>query len=250
MSENAVTGWDVLDSAHRALRSAALGMAPGDGERPTPCKQWTVTQVLQHAAENNQLAWAAAITGEPSAADNPFTPSGQLAGTPLAVVDEALRTAAAAWATVGVYAGDVPSPLPQGPLPASLAAGACALDAAIHAWDIAVATGQPSPLTPALARLHCTPRPPRSSSRSGDSPTRPRSARSPATMTSRPCCVTSAGGRTGPADGPPARQAMTSRRGSAERRGGEQPDPGKQDRVQATVLPAARWVNCSHGSGV
>jgi uncharacterized protein (TIGR03086 family) len=154
MSENAVTGWDVLDSAHRALRSVALGMAPDDGERPTPCERWTVTQVLQHAA-GDQLAWAAAITGGSGPADNPFTPSGQLAGTPLAVVDQALRTAAAAWATVGVYAGDVPSPLPQGPPPASLAAGACALDAAIHAWDIAVATGQPCPLTPALAEpLH------------------------------------------------------------------------------------------------
>jgi hypothetical protein len=51
MSENAVSGWDVLDSAHRALRSAALGMAPDDGERPTPCDQWTVTQVLQHGAD-------------------------------------------------------------------------------------------------------------------------------------------------------------------------------------------------------
>ena len=32
------------------------------------------------------------------------------------------------------------------------AAAAAALDAAIHAWDIAVATGQGSPLTPELAR--------------------------------------------------------------------------------------------------
>ena len=32
-----------------------------------------------------------------------------------------------------------------------LAAGACALDAAIHAWDVAVATGQSSPLTAELA---------------------------------------------------------------------------------------------------
>jgi uncharacterized protein (TIGR03086 family) len=31
------------------------------------------------------------------------------------------------------------------------AANACALDAAVHAWDIAVATGQPSPLTDELA---------------------------------------------------------------------------------------------------
>jgi hypothetical protein len=37
-------------------------------------------------------------------------------------------------------------------MPAWLASGACALDAAVHAWDIAVATGRPSPLTPELAR--------------------------------------------------------------------------------------------------
>lgn len=42
-------------------------------------------------------------------------------------------------------------PLPQGPLPARLAVGACALDAAVHGWDIAVATGQPSPLDEELA---------------------------------------------------------------------------------------------------
>jgi phosphoglycolate phosphatase-like HAD superfamily hydrolase len=45
-----------------------------------------------------------------------------------------------------------PTPFPPVPqLPAQLAAAACALDAAVHAWDIAVATGQPSPLTAELA---------------------------------------------------------------------------------------------------
>ena len=37
-------------------------------------------------------------------------------------------------------------------MPPAAAAAAAALDAAIHAWDIAVATGQGSPLTPELAR--------------------------------------------------------------------------------------------------
>ena len=46
----------------------------------------------------------------------------------------------------------MPTPLPQGPMAPAAAAGAAALDAAIHAWDIAVATGQGSPLTPELAR--------------------------------------------------------------------------------------------------
>ncbi len=154
MSENMLTGWDVLDSACRALRSAAQRIKPGDGDRPTPCEQWTVTQVLQHAA-GDQIAWAAALTGGPGPAGNPFAPSGRLSGPPLTVVDEALRRGAAAWSTISQDAGDVPTPLPQGPLAAPLAAAACALDAAIHAWDIAVATGQPSPLTEALAgRLH------------------------------------------------------------------------------------------------
>lgn len=42
-------------------------------------------------------------------------------------------------------------PLPQGPLPAQTAAGAAALDAAVHAWDIAADAGQHSPLNAGLA---------------------------------------------------------------------------------------------------
>jgi uncharacterized protein (TIGR03086 family) len=63
----------------------------------------------------------------------------------LASAHQALR------ATVGDDDPAVPTPLPQGALPAWLAAGACALDAAVHAWDIAVATGQDSPLPPGMA---------------------------------------------------------------------------------------------------
>jgi hypothetical protein len=47
----------------------------------------------------------------------------------------------------------VHTPLPPVPVMSpELAAAACALDAAIHAWDIAVATGQASPLTAELAQ--------------------------------------------------------------------------------------------------
>ncbi|MEV7522354.1 hypothetical protein [Streptomyces sp. NPDC091371] len=43
-------------------------------------------------------------------------------------------------------------PLPPSTVPAETAVGAAALDAAVHAWDIAVATRQPSPLPAALAQ--------------------------------------------------------------------------------------------------
>jgi uncharacterized protein (TIGR03086 family) len=141
----------LLTDSHQALRTAVHGLGAQDGDRPTPCDKWTVTQVLQHAA-GDQIGYAAAITGGPWPSEDPFAPSGRLDRDPRELIDEALRTSAAAWSTVDPDAAAVPNPLPQGPMPAWLASGACALDAAVHAWDIAVATGQPSPLTAEMAR--------------------------------------------------------------------------------------------------
>ncbi|GIG23430.1 hypothetical protein Cch01nite_41540 [Cellulomonas chitinilytica] len=145
----ATTLWPVLDHAHTALRSVLADLTPADLARPTPCTEWTVTQVLQHAA-GDQRAYAAAITGHGGPTENPFDPSGTLDGTPTALVEPALVASADAFATVAADA-PTPTPLPHGALPAPVAAGAAALDAAVHAWDVAVATGRPSPLDDALA---------------------------------------------------------------------------------------------------
>ncbi|MEU4248174.1 TIGR03086 family metal-binding protein [Amycolatopsis sp. NPDC026612] len=142
------SSWPVLASAHEALRSAIAGVT--DWSAPTPCSAWNVTQVLQHAA-GDQLGYAAFITGSGGPDFDPFSPSGRLAAAPSAFLEPALTAAAAAFATVSRDAAEVPTPLPQGTLPAPVAAGAAALDAAVHAWDIAIATGQASPLTPELA---------------------------------------------------------------------------------------------------
>jgi uncharacterized protein (TIGR03086 family) len=151
MSEITLTGWDVLDEARAMLRAAVAGV-PADGwQRPTPCAEWNVTQVLQHAALD-QRAWGAVVGGTQTPGENPFAPSGQLGTKPLAYAEAALDASGPAWTAIGEDSGPVPTPLPQGPMPAPAAAGAAALDAAIHAWDIAVATGQGSPLTPELAR--------------------------------------------------------------------------------------------------
>jgi uncharacterized protein (TIGR03086 family) len=141
----------VLAEAHTALRNAVAGVGAQDQNLRTPCEQWSVAQVIQHAT-GDQMAFTSAITGGPGPSENPFAPSGQLDGEPRAILDPALDAAAKAWATVEDDATAVANPLPQGPMPAWLAGGACALDAAVHAWDIAMATGQPSPLTPELAR--------------------------------------------------------------------------------------------------
>jgi uncharacterized protein (TIGR03086 family) len=147
MSENT---WNVITDSLGLLRNAAARIGDANREAPTPCSEWTVTQVLQHAA-GDQLAWAAAIGVGTGPSENPFAPSGRLEGGVDDLIEPALAAARAAWAGVRTDDDAVPTPLPQGALPAPTAAAACALDAAVHAWDIAVALGQPGPLSDALA---------------------------------------------------------------------------------------------------
>ncbi|WP_433353601.1 TIGR03086 family metal-binding protein [Micromonospora saelicesensis] len=152
MSEMAAGQWRiVLEQAHEALRTTVEGVPADAWERPTPCERWNVTQALQHAT-GDQLAFASAINGGPGPTEDPFAPSGRIDGDKLADLRAALDASARAWKSVADDAPEVPTPLPQGKLPAEVGAVACALDAAVHAWDIAVATGQPSPLGAELAR--------------------------------------------------------------------------------------------------
>jgi uncharacterized protein (TIGR03086 family) len=141
----------LLDTSHQALRTVTAGISDADGDASTPCEKWTVTQVLQHAT-GDQIGYAAAITGGPWPSEDPFAPSGRLDGDPVAFLETGISASAAAFERVGDDDQAVATPLPQGAMPAWRAAGACALDAAVHAWDIAVATGQPSPLTHEMAR--------------------------------------------------------------------------------------------------
>jgi uncharacterized protein (TIGR03086 family) len=147
---NDTNDWPLLAAAHDALRRVVDAVPAGAWGNATPCEAWTVTQVLQHAA-GDQLGYAGVLTGGGLPSFDPFAPSGVLEGDPRAFLSPTLDASAAAFATVAPDDTAVAVPLPQGPLPAPVAVGACALDAAIHAWDIAVATGQPSPVDDDLA---------------------------------------------------------------------------------------------------
>ncbi|KAB8190048.1 TIGR03086 family protein [Nonomuraea phyllanthi] len=151
MSDMTTSGWDVLDAAHEALRRVVGGVPADAWKLPTPCSAWDVTQVLQHAA-GDQIGFAAALTGEPGPSFNPFEPSGEPVTDPAAFAEDAIKRSATAWAGVDREAAEVPTPVPPHKMSPWSGSAACALDAAVHAWDIAVATGQASPLTPELAR--------------------------------------------------------------------------------------------------
>jgi hypothetical protein len=102
-------------------------------------------------AAGDQLAWAAALGVGTGPAGNPFTPSGHIEACIDELIEPALAVARTAWAGVRSDDDAVPTPLPQGRLQARVAAGACALDTAVHAWDIAVALGRPGFLPCSLA---------------------------------------------------------------------------------------------------
>jgi len=147
--ENHVT-FDVLTTALDALRGVADG-ATDRLDQPTPCSDWTVGQVLMHAA-GDQYAWAATVGSASMPTYNPFDPPQDAEGGVAEAVRSAADAATDAWAGVDAGAAELPTPLPPVPtLTPELAAGAAALDAAVHAWDVAVATGQRSPLTNPLA---------------------------------------------------------------------------------------------------
>lgn len=144
------TAWAVLDASLGLLRDVAAAVTAEQRTWPTPCTQWNVGQVLFHATYD-QFAWASCVDGGPSANVDPFSPPAESDVAPSDLVASALKRAAQAWATVAPGTPHVATPLPTGPMSAESAARACAMDAAVHAWDVAVAIRRPSGLTDDLA---------------------------------------------------------------------------------------------------
>ncbi|WP_028798675.1 TIGR03086 family metal-binding protein [Streptomyces sp. 142MFCol3.1] len=143
-----VQGVELLARAHTCLREAAAAVPEGAWGAPTPCSEWTARQVLNHARLDQQ-AYGAAITGAGRPESDPFQPVDGLTADAQGALDKVLRGVADAYAQLSADAAEVPTPL--GPLPLPLAAAAAAMDAAVHAWDIAVAAGRDAPLDEELA---------------------------------------------------------------------------------------------------
>ncbi|WP_369264541.1 TIGR03086 family metal-binding protein [Streptomyces sp. R35] len=143
-----VEGVELLTRAHTYLREVVAAVPERGWGSPTPCSEWTVRQVLNHARLDQQ-AYGAAITGAGWPDSDPFHPVDALDADARAGLDKVLRDVADTYAQLPAGTEEVATPL--GPQPPRLAAAAGAMDAAVHAWDIAVATGQDAPLDEELA---------------------------------------------------------------------------------------------------
>jgi uncharacterized protein (TIGR03086 family) len=159
---------DLLAAALEYALRAAAPAGPGLLARPTPCRDWDLRMLLRHVAES--LAVLQEGLTSRRIALHPGPEDTAVIADPLtAFRARAARLLAASRAQAG--SGDGPefhghpvnglcraAALAHGViligghwLPRDIAAGAGALEVAVHGWDIALACGRPEPIPGALA---------------------------------------------------------------------------------------------------
>jgi uncharacterized protein (TIGR03086 family) len=119
---------------------------PEQASLPTPCRSWDVRDLVNHVVQDVQqfTARASGKDWEPHDAD---LLGDDWAGAWQAAADALL----AAWRREGAL--DRTVTLPFGEVPATWQVDQQIADLAVHGWDLARATGQPTDLDPELGRL-------------------------------------------------------------------------------------------------
>lgn len=113
------------------------GVSAEQWDSGTPCEDWTVRQLVDHLVSGNRQLAAALEGADPPAADLDFVPSGE--GAELAYRDschallDVLRQPRALADLVSV---------PVGRVPVTVAVHLRVVEALVHGWDLAQATGQ------------------------------------------------------------------------------------------------------------
>jgi len=130
-----------------ATRSFVVGVGTDQWDKPTPCADWNVRELLNHIVAGN--LWAAELASGRSIDDVGSTLDGDVLGTdPIAAYDTSAARAAGAFEAPGAL--DAPCAVSYGPVPGSVYAGHRLLDVLVHGWDLAEATGQSTQLDPQL----------------------------------------------------------------------------------------------------
>jgi uncharacterized protein (TIGR03086 family) len=140
---------DVLLSSLATAHDGAAGLVAAVGDeqwdRPTPCSDWTVRQLVNHLVGGNRLT-ARVVRGEQLPPPEQLGRRGhvdQLGDDPLGAyrssADEVLAALRAPGALERTHA------LPAGTLPGPGVVHLRTVETLVHGWDLARATGRPAP---------------------------------------------------------------------------------------------------------
>ena len=143
----AVTG--SVDLLARTLAQAEAIVArvrPEQATLPTPCASWDVRALVNHVVHDLQQFTVTVQGGEWDPKDVDV-----LGDDWAGAYRQAERSLLAAWRRPGVLEQTVR--LPFGEFPATWRIGQQIADLAVHGWDVAKATGQPTDLDPDVAQF-------------------------------------------------------------------------------------------------
>ncbi|MDH6705364.1 uncharacterized protein (TIGR03086 family) [Kitasatospora sp. MAA19] len=116
-------------------------------DRPTPCTEFTLRQLLGHVVGGVHRF---AYLGEGGRAEDVVAATGDLPDDAWpGALDRARARAAAAWADDAAL--ERPTHAPWGVVPGRIAVGGYLMETVAHTWDIARALGSDQPLDDALA---------------------------------------------------------------------------------------------------
>src|SRR3954462_12604058 len=143
---------DAIAADHRAAldatRPVVSGITTDQWALVTPCEEWDVRALLNHVVAGNWWASRLAAGETIEAVGREY--DGDVVGPDATdAYDRSAQAAARAFEAPGAL--DAPCAVSYGPVPGSVYAGHRFVDVRIHGWDLATATGQPSPVTPKLA---------------------------------------------------------------------------------------------------
>src|SRR6478672_11351261 len=124
------------------------GVPAGRWHAATPCAGWDARALLNHVVSGN--LWAAELAAGTTIESVGSRLDGDVLGPdPAGSYATSAKAAAAVFLRPGAL--EAPCAVSYGPVPGSVYAGHRFIDVLIHGWDLATATGQPSPVTPELA---------------------------------------------------------------------------------------------------
>jgi uncharacterized protein (TIGR03086 family) len=134
----------LLDRAYAETIDMAAKLTPEDLDRPTPCTEWTVRDLINHFLFTATRLSSATI-GEPGA-----DPGEDLVGDDAAQsVAARLQAAQELWHRPGAM--EASCSLQVGEMPGAMAATISLVDTYVHRWDLARAIGGDAELDPELA---------------------------------------------------------------------------------------------------
>lgn len=142
---------EINDLRVRALdgfRERVRGVSDDQWDEPTPCTEWSVRDLVNHIA--SELLWSAELGRGRTMTEVGDRFEGDVLGDdPEGALERAADASIEAFR--GEHASEVDTT--QGRLPVENYLGQMFVDALVHSWDLAVATGQDTTLDPELCAV-------------------------------------------------------------------------------------------------